>query len=578
MKFFQNQKEADLRPRIQQNFEDDFVIMDVPPEQEEMLSDKPALRAHQLESFDRYKDGAVIPIFDSPGTGKSRTIIEIAQFKYRKGEITALLIIAPNNVHRQWAFQEIPKWLEIPYELRIVDGRTKAVPFKTKDRLQICCTNVDTFSTPKKWMDITAWANYMKTFVCLDECTTIKSHKAARTQHILYGFNKTIRNGKHIVSSVPLTKARAVLTGTPITNGTMDAWCIMEFCSPGFWKLSYYAFQQRYALTVLLAVAGGVTPVQVTRDIWQQVHDDKLQLLGDIPYTVSADVRDYIKKQDEYQGPFRNMEELKGRLHEVAAFHTLEECVDMPDKTYIERPLSMGTDQARAYLEMARKYITEYEGAIAEAKNKLTVMIRLQQIASGFLSHVEYMELDDIDTYTAMEDEIIDIPYERVATWIKPNIKLQAMMQDIEEHGSRFIVCTHFTAEAKMIYDALKANKHNVMLYTGWSKTAPIEHFQEGKYDGIVANTRCISRGFNLQNNCHYMHFYSNTFSLEDRVQVEGRIYRTGQVEKCVYYDYLMQGTVDVTCLDALKQRRVLLDFILDRSTSVKKLIQGEIF
>jgi hypothetical protein len=566
-KFFKNKKLPDQ--------EDDFLIDDVVVDEPAAPSEAPPLMRHQLENIEKYKDASFIPIFDAPGTGKSATIIKIAQHKYEKGEINALLIIAPNGVHRQWAHGEIPKWLNIPYELRVVDGRTKAKPFVMKDRLQICCTNVDTFSTQRKWIDITEWANYMNTMVCLDEATGIKSYKAARTQHILYGFNKTKRAGKRVLQSIPLSKARAALTGTPITNSVIDLWSIMEFCKPGFWGLSYWGFQSKYCLTALLSARGGVSAIKINKDMWEQIKNDSPRLLGDMAYSVATDVERHIKNQEKFEGPFRNVSEIKERLHEVGSFHSLEECVDMPEQVYVKRPVVMSTGQRSVYNDMKKKYIAEYEGVIAEAKNKLTVLIRLQQITSGFLSHIEYMQLDDVDSYGSMEDEVIDVPFEKVATWISPNEKLKALLADIEEHQSRFIVCTHFTAEAGMIYDSMKDAGYGVMLYTGWKKTGTIEQFQKGEFQGLIANTRCISRGFNLQDDCHYMHFYSNTFSLEDRIQVEGRIYRTGQKNKCVYYDYTCVDSVDELCLDTLKERKVLLDYVMDSSVSVKSLLEG---
>ena len=70
--------------------------------------------------------------------------------------------------------------------------------------------------------------------------------------------------------------------------------------------------------------------------------------------------------------------------------------------------------------------------------------------------------------------------------------------------------------------------------------------------------------GFNLQDLCHYMILYSNTFSLEDRIQVEARIYRTGQKQKCVYIDYVMSDTIDMKVYAALKQKKQLADYIRD--------------
>ena len=68
------------------------------------------LYEHQQKALDKYKDKSVIPLFFDPGTGKTLTSLAIAVDKYKRGEIDALLVIAPNGVHKQWALEEIPKW------------------------------------------------------------------------------------------------------------------------------------------------------------------------------------------------------------------------------------------------------------------------------------------------------------------------------------------------------------------------------------------------------------------------------------------------------------------------------------
>jgi hypothetical protein len=55
---------------------------------------------------------------------------------------------------------------------------------------------------------------------------------------------------------------------------------------------------------------------------------------------------------------------------------------------------------------------------------------------------------------------------------------------------------------------------------------------------------------------CHNIIFYSNDFSLEKRLQAEGRIKRTGQEQKYVFIDHVYLGTVDMKIVVALKSKR----------------------
>ena len=69
----------------------------------------------------------------------------------------------------------------------------------------------------------------------------------------------------------------------------------------------------------------------------------------------------------------------------------------------------------------------------------------------------------------------------------------------------------------------------------------------------------------------HTMLYYSNTFSLEDRLQSEGRIWRLGQTVPCQYIDYQYKDTIDEKIVAALRQKRSLLDYM--RDTSIQSFI-----
>ena len=172
---------------------------------------------HQEVALQRYRHSSEIPLFFDPGTGKTRTSLLIAAAKYEQGDIDAVLVIAPNGVHKQWATEEIPKWMK-DVETTVQWRKNKKL-FFVEGKLNIVCTNIEQFSTKTRYLDYVEWVNSHKTMIILDEATRIKNPKAIRTQRLLYEFNKVVRRGKTILSSEPKTVARVILTGTPVTNG-----------------------------------------------------------------------------------------------------------------------------------------------------------------------------------------------------------------------------------------------------------------------------------------------------------------------------------------------------------------------
>jgi SNF2 family DNA or RNA helicase len=536
------------------------------------------LFAHQLEAVERYKDSSVIPLFLECGLGKTATVLKIVEYKFKRHEINALLVIAPNQVHNQWAKQEIPRWLDVPYDLQIiggVGGQKVTRLFDTDPQmLQIVCTNVDTFSTKDKWKEIVEWALYNKTFIVLDEATSIKSIKAKRTERILYSFNKIAKRGKTIVSSVPLTPARAVLTGTPVTNGPMDLWSIMEFVQPNFFGRNWYSFQSYYSMFTSLNIADRVIKVPLTEDTWTSIKRILSYNEANYVFGISEDTFNTIHNQDHYEGPYKHADELKAKLDTVATFKRLKDCVDMPEQNYIVKELTMSSELKSCYDQMADEYIALYKEHTMTAQNKLTVLIRLQQLSSGFMlskpqDDVSVETHDHVSDLFGLLDTQDVMPQEVV--WIgSNNPKLEQLYSDVAEICKPLIIITRFTAEASRIYDELR-DKYKVALFTGWKKVGTVQEFQRGEYEIMVANVAVVARGFNLQN-ANTILFYSNTYSLELRLQAEGRIYRIGQKNTCRYIDYAYKNSIDEKIVAALLMKRNLLEFL--QSADIEDILE----
>lgn len=519
---------------------------------------------HQEIALERYRDKAEIPLFFDPGTGKTRTALLIAEAKFKAGQIDAVLVIAPNGVHKQWAVEEVPKWLS--HVDTTVQWRKNKKLFFVENKLNIVCTNIEQFSTKERYLDYVNWANSHKTFIILDEATRIKNPKAIRTQRLLYEFNTVVRRGKTILKSEPKTVARAILTGTPVTNGPFDVWPMFEFLRPGYFGVNWYGFQNRYGMFHAIQVNGRVIRILINEDAWSQIRNCTSFEMANALYGVSLSTYDTIRAQDHYEGPFRNVDSLRDKMLEIAMFVRIEDCIDMPDRTYNRKLLDMSIEQSRVYHEMELYFITQYKDEKVEAKSKLTAYIRLQQIASGFVSSEQLPE-----------SEVEDPPPNKI-TWFDDQPKIDQLLCDVEEitdvegiTNNQVIIVCHFSAEAERIYDALTAEGYKVCLQTGWKKVGSIDGFKRGDYKVMVANIRVISMGFNLQEHCNHMIFYSNTFSLEDRIQVEARIYRAGQAHPCIYLDYVMKDTIDMKVYAALKQKKQLADYI--RDTSVEDML-----
>jgi len=546
---------------------------------------------HQKEAIERYKTENAIALFFEMGCGKSFTTLQIAQEKYKAGQIEALLVVAPNDVHRQW-FDELVfgvdkdhdgiMWqeLQVDFEAQCVGGRggqPELYPFEHEGTFKFISVNVDTFSTPHKWEPIVQWCNQHNTMIAIDEATVIKNHDSKRSQRLLYEFNDTLHKGKRIIANTkkPNTAVRAVLTGTPVTNGPIDLWSIMEFVEPNYFNRNYYSFRSYYGMfTKLNVMAGGIPrdiQVLLTEKTWQGVHDCEDYGTAYNTFGVTEDTYMTIKHQDKFMGPYKHADELREQLNVVATFKKLTDCVDMPPVKYIVRKVGMSPAQQAAYDNMKKDYLVKYNDYLTTATNKLIVSLRLQQISSGFImghKEIDFESMIDDDTPLWNDIETDVMPDEVV--WLgDSNPKLDALMNDIAEIDKPILILTRYSAEAAKIYDMCIKAGYRTGLFTGWKVVGGIDDFKEGKLDILVANSNKISRGFNLQV-AHTTLFYSNTFSMEVRQQAEFRTFRMGQTHTCLYIDY-SAADVDDTIINAIAMKKNLLEYI--REKDVKEVI-----
>lgn len=524
--------------------------------------------AHQNEAFERYKDSDVIPLFLEQGLGKTAITLRLAAYKYSRGEIDQLLVIAPNGVHVQWHDEELPKFLphyNCPYTSRLVGGKRgkkDTAPFTPNDgTLHVVCVNIDTFSTKDRWKDVVGWSNSGRTYIVVDEATDIKRLSSLRTQRLLYGF---VNNKRECRS---LAKVRSVLTGTPITEGPFDVWSIMEFVKHDYFGRNYYSFKKHYCMHMTLPITnayGGQINVPMTKEIWERVRECENAQIAYVTYGTSRQDYEYIMGQEVWQGPYKNVEELKDRILETATVRTLRDCVDMPDRVYDKVVLDMPKEIAVAYRQMYNNLMVSLKvddiTHISSAQTKLAVYIRLQQITSGFIKVTDTV-IDGVDV------DDMDVGVEEVQ-WLVSNDrnpKVRALLDDVQKNTAYgpVIVATKFTCEAAMLYDELVKQGYRVCLVTGWRNEGSIEVFKEGGYDVMVANARCIRRGYNFQVS-HCTLIYSNTPSLDTRLQLESRTDRLGQKESCVYKDYAYMDTVDVDIIDRMMNKKQLLDYLRD--------------
>jgi len=451
--------------------------------------------AHQLSALEKSWDKKEFAYFMEMGTGKSKVLVDNMAILYDKGKINGALIIAPKGVYRNWYSQEIPNHLASH-----IDNKTilwTATTSKAKDKeyqllfksdldLHILIMNVEAFSTKKGLEFATKFLNCHNSLIAVDESTTIKTPTAKRT--------------KAILALGRLAKYRRILTGSPVTKSPLDLYTQCGFLDGYLLGFdSYYAFRNRYA-TMLDRNFGG----------------RRVQIVGG----------------------YKRLDELSEKLKPFSDRVLKEDCLDLPEKTYVERQVELTDEQKTLYSTMKSAALASLKGKMATAPHILTQMMRLHQITCGHLKN------DD--------DSITEIK----------NNRINSLLELLDEIEGKAIIWANYVYDINQIVNAVakKYGDNSIVQYYGAvpaeQRQKNIEKFQDpnSPVRFFVGNPQTGGYGITLTaaNNVIY---YSNGYDLEKRLQSEDRAHRIGQKKAVTYVDLITPKTVDEKIRKALRKK-----------------------
>lgn len=475
---------------------------------------------HQVTALDRAALGNNFAFFMEQGTGKTWTNLAEAELLFEQNKIQCLIIVALNGVHRNWTEREVPTHLSCEHECftwrasqtKKFHAALQAFAKPSPGRLKIFSINVETFSNSTS-LGTRVTKYLLKHYACmmtLDESDTIKSPSAKRTR-VLWNLGA-------------FAQYRRVLTGTPITQSPFNAYAQFKFLSPqllGF-KL-YAAFKNYYA-------------------IWKDV-PLKTKGPGGITRTFPKIVR------------YRNLDHLKRNIDRHSFTVRKADCLDLPEKVYQERPVEMTPQQAALFKAARKQLIIELEDGKLTIVHAFTRLIRLAQIAGGFI---------------AADDKADPIPIAGT------NAKIESMRAYIEDLPTdvKIIVWCRFRHECALVAQEFK--ELGVLRYWGdvddEERTESVNLFQQGdEHRLFVGTTSAGARGLTLTRASQVI-YYSNSQSVAQRLQSEDRPHRIGQRNTVTYTDLIASGTTDAGILRNLREHKALAD--LFKESGVQGLIE----
>lgn len=318
------------------------------------------------------------------------------------------------------------------------------------------------------WRD----SRFLKPFGCivLDESHFIK--------------NRTSRRGKHMLKMALNATHRYILTGTPINNGKLhEYWAQMAFLSPvkgkrtidSEWLGSYAKFQEKYCLL------------------------------------------------DRYFQPYayKHVSEIQGIVQDHSYRILKKDCLDLPEKLPDEiYDIELSPVPKKYYKQLMKSSAIIDLGIVAE--NPLTKLLRLRQLASGYI-------VDDFGK-----------------THYFPSEKETVLKEFLEGWEKKLVIFCEFRESIDSVCRTLREKGIEFVTQDGRQQDNNIwQRFQnEPKIQIIVCQYQSASTSIDLFA-ADTILYYEPTISTNLLEQSRDRIHRIGQGQPCSYIHFLTKGSVE---------------------------------
>lgn len=458
--------------------------------------------AHQLEALNRFSHYTYWALLSEMGTGKTWILINDYALGVAEGRVQNLLVIAPNGVQWNWVNRELPThlpefgavWAGYAGNMRAKEKQALKALLANKAAVpSVLATSWNSLSNAKGRDVINEFlSGGVPTMVVLDESDYCK--------------NPSTAYAKEVLKISKLAAYRRIATGTPVTNSPYDAWVQFNFLSPTILNCpSYYAFKQRHG--VFLPSSHPLVRSIATRRGCPQ-----------------------IPAKDGAGRPiYKDLDRLTAAIAPYSYRVTKDSCLDLPPKTYSVEYVELTPTQRTYYTAVKEAALAVIGDTLTPLPNALAALSAAAQ-ATG--NH-------------ATSGEVIDP---------KHNPKLERLLELVNGVSGQVIVWCRYTAEIRDILAAAQAAGLTAVSYYGENTPAQREAALEAWRGGaklLVANAKAGGTGLTL-NEAGYVVYYSNSFSLHDRLQSEDRCHRIGQAKNVQYIDLVARGTIDEDIVAAL--------------------------
>lgn len=442
--------------------------------------------------------------FMQQGLGKTFTSLEDFRRKVETREATRKVVLCPNSFKGGWADEVYKQGLGDTFDVHLFESGSRsnrAFVKKEFDRAPILVVNYEAIRSDETQEIIQQFTYGRNAYISADESVQIKGHDSAQT--------------KAAIGLAQYFTFRRLLSGKPAPQGPDDLWSQLRFIGllSGF---GFYPF--RYAFCKM----GGFKGKKV-----MGAKEGSEQDLADL-----MDPHVFWAKKSDW--------------------------TDLPPKTYTTREYKLDAASAAQYKSMENDFVLWLDGAGIEVAVDIALAkyAKLQQIQCGFVIDEEGK------------------PHELVPP--AKNARLQlllALLRDEVEGKATIPYVNKYVFE--ILFSALNEAGYNPAYIKGGMTGEEISA-QKRKFNGdnssrvILLQTKAAKYGHTLlggpesANRCATNIFFQNSYSLDDRDQIEDRNHRHGQTAEQVLNIDLVGTGMDRAAIAALQRKESVFQAIFN--------------
>lgn len=448
---------------------------------------------HQVAAVEKMKPSRVGALFMDMGSGKSLAAIMLADI--RRHKISKVVWCCPVSLKRNTREQILTHTNCAPESVYLFNDKTDDANLPAADWYIV---GIESISGSNR---VAAAFNALvdqSTMLIVDESSYIKGHRAKRTKRlILVGLR---------------ARYRLVLNGTPISQGLEDLYAQMMFLSEKILGYrSWYSFS-----------------------------------------------KSHLAYSERYKGRIENRSGLDWLSAKIAPYVyqvTKDECLQLPEKTYSNRYVSLTSEQEALYDAAKERFEDDLMTMDSEDDTGIAIYRlfgALQAIVNGVIPAGFRNEGGSVANNKIDEAvrAINTMPDSHIIAWVRYRRSVLDLAAAIREDTDR----------------------HRYLYYGDLSETKRAEQLEGWRKNGgvFVATESCGGHGLTLTE-ARYCLFMSNGYKYSERIQAEDRLHRIGQSKNVLYASIWARAKIEERVENALYRKENGLKNFRDEVEKIKR-------